>query len=296
MAEASIDIRVFPHKELTSVDMAEVLDAAIPNDGVIQGCSLELINGVFNISSGRLVVGGRLGVVTGGTIPNPTTLAQTETCWPLAVCDLSSNDNPFYFLVATAADLSRLGLDTEERNRTFNVENGIKAIVFGHCQVDPATGLASEYEALGQAEEKKGWDWWGRYIAAIELLQETTATKAMLDWKYAKSRDNNTEMTGKTANSWVLLPNDAREAHVTVWVRRSSDIKVAVDIHIPVHDVLFVTDATLLTHANMWGSTSDGFVEIQTLKDSSGRWIRINRVFAGTTNITDTVTWLVLYR
>lgn len=293
MAEASIDIRVFPNKELTSVDMAEALDAAIMNTGVIQGCEVTLINGVLNIGSGRLIVKGRLGVVTGGTIPNPTNLTTRQNCWLIAVCDLSNSERPFYFMLATADDLDRLGVVGEE-DPDFNVISGIEAATLGACEFDPVTGLVSNYSTLPQGEPKKGWDWYSTLYSKITQLDQYYSDK--LTWKYARSRDNQTEMTGKTTNSWVLLPNDAREAHVTVWVRRTPDIKVAVNFSIPVHDVLFVTDATLLTHANMWASASDGFVEIQTLKDSSGRWIRINRVFAGTTNITDTVTWLVLYR
>ena len=155
MAEASIDIRVFPNKEMTSVDFAEMMDTAIFNSGVIQGCETKVENGIFTITSGRIVVGGRLGVVTGGTVPNPTTLTKTEKCYPLAVCDLSNNDNPFYFIIATAADLARLGLDTEDENTTFNTENGIKALTFGICDVDPTTGLASNYEAWDKPKLKK---------------------------------------------------------------------------------------------------------------------------------------------
>ena len=38
MAEASIDIRIFENKEMKAVDMAELMDAAIFRNGVIQGC------------------------------------------------------------------------------------------------------------------------------------------------------------------------------------------------------------------------------------------------------------------
>lgn len=55
MAEASIDIRIFPNKELTSVDMAELVDAAVFNTGVIQGCELTLVNGVFILQMADLL-------------------------------------------------------------------------------------------------------------------------------------------------------------------------------------------------------------------------------------------------
>lgn len=294
MAEASIDIRIFENKEMKAVDMAELMDAAIFRNGVIQGCKSSLNNGVFNIEGGRIVVGGRLGVVTGGTVPNPTTLSKTDTCYPIAVCDLADVNNPFYFMIATKDDLTSLGLDHENRSQNFNAQNGRDALFFGTVDVNPATGLASNYQPWGQATARKGWEWYTTILNEIQKIDNKYA--AYREWKLGKSRDNKTEMTGKTGQTWVLLPNDAREAFVTVWVKRSSDIKVAVDLPIPIHDAMFVTDATILTHANLWGSNSDGFVEFQTSKDSSGRWIRISRVYAGVTNITDTVTWMVLYR
>ena len=291
MAEASIDIRVFPNKEMTSVDFAEMMDTAIFNSGVIQGCETKVENGIFTITSGRIVVGGRLGVVTGGTVPNPTTLTKTEKCYPLAVCDLSNNDNPFYFIIATAADLARLGLDTEDENTTFNTENGIKALTFGICDVDPTTGLASNYEAWGQAEAKKGWDWYNHIVKQITDLE--TAVNNKLTWKISKTSDNEEEHTGP---KWHRIPEDAKELYITVWVSRSSSNKSGVSFHIPVNDHLFVTSATTMTQANGWPDDSNGFVEIRLLKNTEGRHVNINRVYSGTNVITNSVTWMVLYR
>ena len=94
MANVSADIPIYPNKEMLSVDMAEIMDAAILKSGIIQGCAISLSAGSLNITDGRIVIKGRLGVVTGGVIPVPT-LDTTTTCTLVAVCDLSST-NPFY--------------------------------------------------------------------------------------------------------------------------------------------------------------------------------------------------------
>ena len=167
MADASIDIRIFPNKELLSADMAELMDASVFSTGVIQGCQVQEINGVLNVGSGRLVVGGRLGVVTGGTIPIPE-LSQQETCYLLAICDLSNPVKPFYFSLLTTEEITRLGIPTDRATNTdFNVTNGIGAATLGYCTVNPATGLVSGWTAMPQATARKGLDWYNEFIGKI---------------------------------------------------------------------------------------------------------------------------------
>ena len=293
MAEASIDIRIFENKELKAVDMAELMDAAIFRNGVIQGCETSVINGVFTIEGGRIVVGGRLGVVTGGTVPNPTTLSKTDTCYPIAVCDLADVNNPFYFMIATKDDLTSLGLDYENRSRNFNVQNGRDALFFGTVDVDPATGLIKQdtYKKWGQATARKGWEWYTTILNEIQRVNNTYADK--ISWKISKTSDNEEEHTGP---KWHRIPKDAKELYITVWVSRSSSNKSGVSFHIPVSDNLFVTSATIMTQANGWPDDSNGFVEIRLLKNTEGRHVNINRVYNGTSVITNSVTWLVLYR
>lgn len=290
MAEASIDIRVFPNKEMTSVDFAEMMDTAIFNSGVIQGCETKIENGIFTITSGRIVVGGRLGVVTGGTVPNPTTLTQTEKCYPLAVCDLSNTDNPFYFIIATAADLARLGLDTEDENTTFNIENGIKALTFGICDVDPATGLASNYEAWGQAEAKKGWDWYNKLHKQITDLDTYYNNK--LTWKSVQEADYQ-------GTAFHRIPDGAKEIYVVIWIRwisTGNTQKTSIGFHIPVEDTLFVSSASLVGHVNHWTKTNDGFVRLRLVKNNEGYFVKIYNVYQGDTDVTNTCYWRILYR
>ena len=292
MAEASIDIRVFPNKEMTSVDFAEMMDTAIFNSGVIQGCETKVENGIFTITSGRIVVGGRLGVVTGGTVPNPTTLTKTEKCYPLAVCDLSNNDNPFYFIIATAADLARLGLDTEDENTTFNTENGIKALIFGICDVDPATGLIIQdtYQKWGQATARKGWDWYSVLDKQITDLESAVNNK--LTWKSVQEADYQ-------GTAFHRIPDGAKEIYVVIWIRwvsTGNTQKTSIGFHIPVEDTLFVSSASLVGHVNHWTKTNDGFVRLRLVKNNDGYFVKIYNVYQGDTDVTNSTYWRILYR
>ena len=288
MAEALIDIKIFPNKEMSSVDMAEMLDATIPNNSIIQGCELTLMNGVFNISSGRLVVGGRLGVVTGGTIPNPTSLTATTICYPLAVCDLSDSERPFYFLIATPDDLNRLNLNTEERNPTFNINNGTDALVFGYCSVDPATGLASDYHALSGATAKKGWDWWGDLLARVDLLEEQRT------WKLVENKD----YKATDANPWVVIPTGAKEVFVSVFIDWTSSQKVCVDFHIPVAPHMFnpYPESAMTSHVNYWCAGYNGFVRILTMTRDGVYALRLSEAYNKETNVLNSTYYRVYYR
>lgn len=284
MAEALIDIKIFPNKEMSSVDMAEMLDATIPNNSIIQGCELTLVNGVFNISSGRLVVGGRLGVVTGGTIPNPTSLTATTICYPLAVCDLSDSERPFYFLIATPDDLNRLNLNTEERNPTFNINNGTDALVFGYCSVNPATGLASDYHALSGATAKKGWDWWGALYNRVEKLE------SHVNWSTVNA-------DGFRGLTWATIPAGASEAFVEVYVAWDTQQKVSVDFYLPFNNWIYSTSAASKVHANHWGSSWDGVVSIETrIVNGSSYQVRLLHSYKGTKNEAADTSWRVFYR
>ena len=290
MAEASIDIRVFPNKELTSVDFAELMDTAIFNTGVIQGCSVTELNGVLNISSGRLVVQGRLGVVTGGTIPIPTGIDKKQNCWLMAVCDLSSKERPFYFLLATANDLDRLGIATGNDKPTFNVENGINAVTLGACEFDPATGLVSNYATMPQGYARKGWDWYNNLYEQIIDLETSVNNK--LTWKSVQAADYQ-------GTAFHRIPDGAKEIYVVIWIRWISTgdtQKTSIGFHIPVEDTLFVSSANLVGHVNHWTKTNDGFVRLRLVKNNEGYFVKIYNVYQGDTDVTNSAYWRILYR
>lgn len=293
MADASIDIRIFENKEMKAVDMAELMDAAIFRTGVIQGCETKIENGLFTIEGGRIVVGGRLGVVTGGTVPNPTTLSKTETCYPIAVCDLADANRPFYFMMATSSDLTSLGLDNENRNPNFNVQNGRDALFFGTVEVDPATGLAnpSTYQKLGQATARKGWDWYSQIAKQITDLE--TAVNNKLTWKIAAQTDYHDVL-------YHEVPSDAKEIYVVVWIRwvstGSATQKTSIGFHIPISDYLFVSSAELVGHVNHWTKSNDGFVRLRFNKVDGKYLVKIYNVYQGDTDVTADTYWNILYR
>lgn len=291
MAEASIDIRIFPNKEMTSVDMAEMMDTAIFNTGVIQGCSVTEVNGVLSISSGRIVVQGRLGVVTGGTIPTPTNLSTKQNCWLMAICDLSNSERPFYFLLATADDLDRLGIATGNDKPTFNVENGINAATLGACEFDPATGLVSNYATMPQGYARKGWDWYDNLYNQIIDLENAVNDK--LTWKSVQEADYQ-------GADFHAIPAGAKEIYVVIWIRWTSGSdnsqKTSIGFHLPVNDTLFVSSASLIGHVNHWTKTNDGFVRLRLVKNNEGYFVKVYNVYQGDTDVTNTCYWRILYR
>lgn len=156
MSAATGELRIYIDKEMFSADMAEIVDASYPRSGVIQGCGIRIENGVLSIESGRLIIRGRLAVVTGGNIALPAISAE-QTCWLLAVCDLNNSQNPFYFTVVDSN-----GLSTLEQARTtgsdFNLVNGLDYITLGSLTVDPVRDLASNWTPEDSSIAKKGPD------------------------------------------------------------------------------------------------------------------------------------------
>ena len=290
MAEASIDIRVFPNKEMNSVDFAEMMDTAIFNTGVIQGCSVTELGGVLSISSGRLVVQGRLGVVTGGTIPIPTGIATKQNCWLMAICDLSSNERPFYFQLATANDLDSLGIATGNDKPTFNVENGINAVTLGACEFDPATGLVSNYATMPQGYARKGWDWYNNLYEQIIDLETSVNNK--LTWKMASQTDYK-------GSPYHEVPSGAKEIYVVIWIRwvsTGNTQKTSIGFHIPINDYLFVSTADLVGQVNHWTKTNDGFVRLRFTKAQGKYLVKIYNVYQGDTDVTANTYWNIMYR
>lgn len=156
MANVSADIRVFPNKEMFSVDMAEIVDAALMRSGVIQGCSIDETNGVLNIASGRIVIGGRLGVVTGGVIPLPS-ISSEKPCTVVAVCDLRATSQPFYLAMVDSDGLDALN-SARTVDGTFNVSDGLDYVILGTLTANPSTGLVSNWIAAEGATAMKGPD------------------------------------------------------------------------------------------------------------------------------------------
>ena len=136
------DIRVYPDKEMKAIDMAEIVDSVQLANGIIQGCGVSIVQNALHIDDGRILINGRLGVVTAGHVELPE-LEATTTCYLTAVCDLAIQ-NPFYIALLTGADKS--ALDQKKSQITnFNAGNGVDYVILGTASVNPTTHEVSNW-------------------------------------------------------------------------------------------------------------------------------------------------------
>lgn len=138
------DIRVYPDKEMKAIDMAEIVDSVQLENGIIQGCGVSIIQNALHINDGRILIHGRLGVVTAGNIELPE-LEATATCHLAAVCDLAIQ-NPFYIALLTGADKSALD-QKKSQIADFNAGNGVDYVILGTATVNPTTHVVSNWTA-----------------------------------------------------------------------------------------------------------------------------------------------------
>ena len=182
------DIRVYPDKEMKAVDMAVTLDALEVADGVIQGCEVTLSSGALNIANGRILIKGRLGVVTTGTIETPT-LAASATCRLLAVCDLAI-DTPFYIALFDADEYTAI---SERANSVtdFNGVNGVAFVELGTADIDAGTGTVTSWTPNSDASVRRAGEKMlnrtgGSYLAAGTNIDNLTKEHAGW-WVYSRA-------------------------------------------------------------------------------------------------------------
>lgn len=284
MSDVSADLRIFPNKEMFSVDMAEVLDAAILKDGIIQGCSISITNGVLNITAGRIVVSGRLGVVTAGSIPIPT-LSSQQTCSVVAVCDLRASANPFYVAIMDADGLQTLN-SAKSSGDGFNVEGTLDYVVLGTVVVNPVTGLVSDWTpSAAAATAHKGKD---VYQELLTLLNDK------ITWKLVEDKD----YKATDANPWVVIPTGAKEVFVSVFIEWTSSQKICVDFHIPVAPHMFnpYPGSASTSHVNYWSKGYNGFVRVSTMTRDGVYALRLIEAYNKETNVLNSTYYRVYYR
>lgn len=288
MSNVSAELRIFPNKEMFSVDMAEVLAAAILKDGIIQGCDIAIENHVLKFKkNGRMVINGRLGVITAGDVPIPSSITTRGTYSVVAVCDLRGVGPEFYISIATPTDIQSLN-SAKSSGDGFNVEGTLDYITLGTVDIDPATGLASNWlRSASTAVPHKGSNIYTELLDRISALSNSVNDK--LTWKIV-----NGEYTG--TSKWVTIPASAKEIIVTVFIAYSASNKTSIDFHLPVNDVMWETSASVFTHVNHWASTNDGFVQIRTMKNNDGRHVKLYKAFNQTRDVTENTVWLVWYR
>lgn len=136
------DIRVYPDKEMKAIDMAEIVGSVQLVNGIIQGCGVSIVQNALHINDGRILINGRLGVVTAGNIELPE-LEATTTCYLAAVCDLAVQ-NPFYIALLTGADKSALD-QKKSQIPDFNAANGVDYVILGTASVNPTTHVVSNW-------------------------------------------------------------------------------------------------------------------------------------------------------
>lgn len=284
MSDVSADLRIFPNKEMFSVDMAEVLDAAILKDGIIQGCSISITNGVLNITAGRIVVSGRLGVITAGSIPIPT-LSSQQTCSVVAVCDLRASANPFYVAIVDADGLQTLN-SAKSSGDGFNVEGTLDYVVLGTVVVNPVTGLVSDWTpSADAATAHKGKK---VYQELLTLLNDK------ITWKLVEDKD----YKATDANPWVVIPTGAKEVFVSVFIEWTSSQKVCVDFHIPVAPHMFnpYPGSASTSHVNYWSKGYNGFVRVSTMTRDGVYALRLIEAYNKETNVLNSTYYRVYYR
>lgn len=194
------DIRIYPAAELSALDMAELMNAALLNDGVLQGCGLSVSSNELSIASGRMIIKGRLAVVTAGTIERPEDVLSRQTCHVCAICDLNA-DAPFTIENLKQGDYDELvSRANGYTGDTFNVNNGVALLELGTTVVDPSVGVVSVTAASGIS---------GKNVTTVNALTETVAkNKTELNNTItanvnAIKDSGNTTASLATLNSWV---------------------------------------------------------------------------------------------
>lgn len=292
MSNVSAELRIFPNKEMFSVDMAEILAAAILKDGIIQGCDIAIENYVLKFrKNGRMVINGRLGVITAGDVPVPSTITTQGTYSVVAVCDLRGVGPEFYVFIATPTDIQNLN-SAKSLGDGFNVEGTLDYIVLGTVDVDPATGKVSNWlRSASTAVPHKGSNVYAELLDRISALSNSVNNK--LTWKVSSQTDYHDVL-------YHEVPSDAKEIYVVVWIRwvstGSNTQKTSIGFHIPINDYLFVSSADLVGQVNHWTKTNDGFVRLRFTKTQGKYLVKIYNVYQGDTDVTANTYWNIMYR
>lgn len=132
------EIKVFPGKEMKALDMAEALEGAfIAYTCILQGCYVSLNNGKLTVSSGSIMIRGRVATVTGGEIDEYPSVSSTSSLRLLAVCDLAA-DTPFYIRLFSQSEYEAL-VARRDSITDFNSGNGVWYMQLGIATFNPAT-------------------------------------------------------------------------------------------------------------------------------------------------------------
>lgn len=269
---ATADIRIYPGKELFASDMAEILRASLVNSGRIQGCVISESDGVLSISSGRIAIAGRVGVVTGGTIPVPTLSANAQ-CTVVAICDLSRENEPMRIEMLSPDDYATLQENATAAASFNDSGTGIQYIELAVASVNATTGKVTTH---------------GSRVKNASSSAAYTEIKDLLTWKKIGTSTGRVDMD---------VPFEAKELFVTVQVTYSSTVYYHVNMHLLVCPELFRSDGKEAYNINYYGADSNGYVAVSTrVVLPTARKIKLASSNTGNTDATSSVVWTVYYR
>lgn len=269
---ATADIRIYPGKELFASDMAEILRAALANSGRIQGCVISNSDGVLSISSGRIAIAGRVGVVTGGTIPTPA-LSANASCTVVAICDLSRENEPMRIEMLTADDYATLQANATAAESFNDSGTGIQYVELAYATVNASTGKVVT---------------WGRRGESASSSAAYTEIKDLLTWKKIGTSTGRVDMD---------VPSSAKELFITAQITYTSTLYYHVNMHLVVAPEIFRSDGKETINVNYYPNDSYGYFAVGTrVVLPTQKKIKLTSANTGSTDVTSSTAWTVYYR
>lgn len=201
------ELRIFPDKELFAIDMAEILDTAVMFSGVIQGCGVTFnqVAGTLTVESGRILIRGRLGVITeSGDVAAPViTGSANVTCYLVAACNLSTLSQPFTVEIITPSTYEEYQQRKKSTADTFNTQDGFDFIVLGTVSVNPTSGKIVKWTPSKDA----GQDRTNSKIVNAMAERLTTAERTLNTLNSSVTNLNNTvnNLSTHDANQHIYL-------------------------------------------------------------------------------------------
>lgn len=269
---ATADIRIYPGKELFASDMAEILRASLVNSGRIQGCVISNSDGVLSITSGRIAIAGRVGVVTGGTIPVPS-LSANASCTVVAICDLSRENEPMRIEMLTADDYATLQANATAAESFNDSGTGIQYVELAYATVNASTGKVVT---------------WGRRGESASSSAAYTEIKDLLTWKKIGTSTGRVDMG---------IPAEAKELFITAQILYTSTLYYHVNMHLVVAPEIFRSDGKETINVNYYPNDSYGYFAIGTrIVLPTQKKIKLTSANTGSTDVTSSTVWTVYYR
>lgn len=269
---ASVEIRIYPGKEMFAADMAETLRAALVDSGRLNGCRLSCTDGVMSITDGRIAISGRIGVVRGGTIATPT-VSSSANCMVVAICDLSRESEPMRIEILSPADYATLQNNAKDPELFNDSGTGIQYVVLGTAFVNAATGKVTSWGDDNQKASSSD-----AYDDIMDLLT----------WKKIETKTGRVDMD---------VPFEAKELFITAQILYTSTLYYHVNWHLVVTPEIFRNDGKETININYYPDNSYGYAAVGTrIVLPKQKKIKLTTANTGNTDVTSSTVWTVYYR